>query len=83
MTESINSAVVGSLVRRARTAAGLSQTQLGQRIGASRFWVAQLKKGKPGAELGLAIKAMQAVGLAVRIGPNIEPNTTSLDSGLF
>jgi DNA-binding XRE family transcriptional regulator len=73
MTRTINSAVIGSLVRQARTTAGLSQTELGHRIGASRFWVAQFEKGKPGAELGLAIKALEAVGLSVEIGPKTEP----------
>jgi DNA-binding XRE family transcriptional regulator len=72
MAKTINSAVIGSLVRQARLAAALSQTQLGHRIGASRFWVAQFEKGKPSAELGLALKAMQAVGLAVQIEPKID-----------
>ncbi|MEO7086653.1 MAG: helix-turn-helix domain-containing protein [Gemmatimonadaceae bacterium] len=67
MSNSINSAAVGALVRQARIAAGLSQTDLGQRIGASRFWVAEFEKGKPSAELGLALKAMQALGLTVLI----------------
>jgi HTH-type transcriptional regulator / antitoxin HipB len=69
MAKSINSAAVGALVRQARLMAGLSQTDLGQRIGASRFWVAQFEKGKPGAELGLALKAMHALGLTVVIEP--------------
>jgi HTH-type transcriptional regulator / antitoxin HipB len=69
MAKSINSAAVGALVRQARLMAGLSQTDLGQRIGASRFWVAQFEKGKPGAELGLALKAMHALGLTVLIEP--------------
>ena len=73
MTKRINSAAVGALVRQARMAAGLSQTELGQRIGASRFWVAQFEKGKPSAELGLALKAMDALGLTV----HIEPQTAS------
>ena len=67
VTKSINSAAVGALVRQSRLKAGLSQTDLGQRIGASRFWVAQFEKGKPSAELGLALKAMHAVGLTVLI----------------
>jgi DNA-binding XRE family transcriptional regulator len=67
MSKSINSASVGALVRQARLTAGLSQTGLGQRIGASRFWVAQFEKGKPSAELGLALKAMHALGLTVLI----------------
>ncbi len=73
MNKAVNSAAVGALVRQARTAAGLTQTELGQRIGASRFWVAAFEKGKPSAELGLALKALQALGLSVRI----EPRTAS------
>jgi HTH-type transcriptional regulator / antitoxin HipB len=69
MTKTINSATVGALVREARVTAGLSQTDLAQRIGASRFWVAQFEKGKPSAEIGLALKAMHALGLTVLIEP--------------
>jgi DNA-binding XRE family transcriptional regulator len=69
MSKSINSAAVGELVRQARLTAGLTQTDLGQRIGASRFWVAQFEKGKPSAELGLALKAMHALGLTILIEP--------------
>jgi len=73
MSKTINSAAIGALVQQARVTAGLSQTELGRRIGASRFWVAQFEKGKPGAELGLALKAMHALGLTVLI----EPKNTS------
>lgn len=85
MTNSINSAVIGAVVREARLSAGLSQTDLGQRIGASRFWVAQFERGKPSAELGLALKAMRALGLSVLIEsknlshrgarPRVQPKT--------
>jgi len=89
MSKGITSAVVGALVRQARLAAGLSQTDLGQRIGASRFWVAQFEKGKSTAELGLALKAMHALGLTVviepknasqrRTRPKSQPNTGLTD----
>lgn len=69
MPKKLTSAAVGAIVREARTAAGLSQSELGRRIGASRFWVAQFEKGKPGAELGLALKAIETLGLSVRIEP--------------
>ena len=72
MTTLLNSAAVGALVRETRVAAGLSQTQLAERIGASRFWVAAFEKGKPSAELGLALKAIQALGLAITIAPGNE-----------
>ena len=67
MTTSLNSAAVGALVREARHTAGMTQSELAQRIGASRFWVVAFEKGKPSAELGLALKAIQALGLAIRI----------------
>ena len=70
MTNPINPAVVGALVREGREAAGLTQTQLAERIGASRFWVAAFEKGKPSVELGLALKAIQALGLAISIAPS-------------
>ena len=69
MTTPLNSAAVGALVHETRLAAGLTQTQLGERIGASRFWVAAFEKGKPSAELGLALKAIHALGLAITIAP--------------
>lgn len=69
MNKSINAATVGALVREARVGAGLSQTDLARRIGASRFWVAQFENGKPSAGLGLALQAMHALGLAVVIEP--------------
>ena len=61
MTKPINPAILGALVREGREAAGLTQTQLAERIGASRFWVAAFEKGKPSVELGLALKAIQAL----------------------
>lgn len=60
---------LGALTQEARLAAGLTQTELGALIGASRFWVAQFERGKSGAELGLALKAMRALGLVVSIEP--------------
>jgi DNA-binding XRE family transcriptional regulator len=67
MSKTRNAAAVGTLVRQTRMAAGLSQTELGERISASRFWVAEIEKGKASAELGLALKALAALGLSVRI----------------
>lgn len=48
---------IGAMVRQAKTAAGLTQGALGTRIGASRFWAADFERGKPLAELGLALRA--------------------------
>lgn len=80
MPKSFNSAAVGALVRQARMAAGITQTQLAKRIGASRFWVAAFEKGKPSAELGLALKAIHALGLAVHIEPKSARGVQSTSS---
>jgi transcriptional regulator with XRE-family HTH domain len=58
---------LGAIVRSARLAAGLTQAQLGKRIGASRFWVADFEAGKPRAEIGRALKALHALGLELKI----------------
>jgi len=70
MTTLLSSATIGALARDARETAGLTQTQLAERIGASRFWVAAFEKGKPSAELGLALKAIQALGFSISIEPS-------------
>ncbi len=77
MTQLLNSAAVGALVRATRVAASLTQTQLAERIGASRFWVAAFEKGKSSAELGLALKAIHALGLAITIAPSNESSATT------
>ena len=59
---------IGALVRQARTDAGITQDALATKIGASRYWVAEFEQGKPRAELGLALKAIQAIGLTLAIG---------------
>ncbi len=60
---------LGSLVWEARMNNGLTQAQLGERIGASRYWVAQFERGKSGAELGLTLKALRALNLVITIEP--------------
>lgn len=60
---------IGALVRDARLEAGLTQTALAEKIGASRFWVVDFERGKARAELGLALKALRALRLVVSIIP--------------
>ncbi|MDB4914567.1 MAG: putative DNA-binding protein [Gemmatimonadetes bacterium] len=58
---------IGALVRQARMDAGLSQTDLGHKIGASRYWVAEFEQGKPRVEFGLVLKTFRALGLSLTI----------------
>jgi len=58
---------MGALVREARLDFGMTQAELGAKIGASRFWVAEFERGKTRAELGLALKALRALRLVLTI----------------
>ena len=58
---------LGALARQARIAIGISQTELGHLIGASRYWVASFEKGNPGAELGRVMAALNALGIGLSV----------------
>lgn len=58
---------LGALVRDARLNQGITQAQLGAKIGASRYWVAEFERGKSGAELGLTLKALRALKLVLTV----------------
>lgn len=53
---------LGALIRDRRRVLGLDQAELAGRIGVSRLWINQIEKGKPGASLGLVLRALDAVG---------------------
>ncbi len=54
---------IGALIKDRRRALGLDQADLADRIGVSRLWVNQVERGKPGASLGLILRALAAVGV--------------------
>jgi HTH-type transcriptional regulator / antitoxin HipB len=54
---------VGALIKSRRKAIGLGQADLAQRVGASRLWVSEIEKGKPGAGLGLVLRTLSVLGL--------------------
>jgi len=83
-----NLSELGELIRRSRTARGLSQTELAGRVGATRQWVSRLEKGKNDigtARLFAVLKALE-LNLDVRTprpggSPNpLEVRTKSLIS---
>jgi y4mF family transcriptional regulator len=53
---------VGALIRDRRRVLRLDQADLARMIGVSRLWVNQVEKGKPGASLGLVLRALDALG---------------------
>jgi transcriptional regulator with XRE-family HTH domain len=58
---------LGRLIRDRRRKQGWSQARLGERIGASRFWVADVEKGKPTVEAGLVLSALRALDLEIAV----------------
>jgi HTH-type transcriptional regulator / antitoxin HipB len=54
---------IGALIKDRRRVLGLDQAELATRIGVGRLWVNQVERGKPGASLGLVLRALAAVGV--------------------
>ncbi len=57
---------IGALIRDRRRALGLDQAELADRIGVGRLWVNQVERGKPGASIGLVLRALAAVGVDLK-----------------
>jgi HTH-type transcriptional regulator / antitoxin HipB len=69
---------IGALIKDRRRALGLDQAELAERIGVGRLWVNQVEGGKPGASMGLVLRALAAVGVdlkAVGEGESVQQST--------
>ena len=64
---------IGALIKDRRRALGLDQADLAQQIGVSRLWVNQIERGKPGAGIGLILRALAAVGVELTTDTSGEP----------
>jgi len=58
----------GRAVRTARKEAGLSQMQLAERCGCSQRFVSEIERGKETAELGRAVKLLEALNVPLSAG---------------
>ena len=58
----------GQAVRAARKEAGLSQMQLAKRCGCSQRFVSEIERGKETAELGRALKLLEALNVPLSAG---------------
>lgn len=56
---------LGALIRARRIKLGLDQRTLAQRAGVSRQWIVEVEKGKPRAEIGLLLRTIAALGIAL------------------
>jgi len=58
---------IGAAIRDRRQALQLDQKALAERIGVSRQWVTQVERGKANAQLGLVLRALEALGIPLSI----------------
>lgn len=56
---------LGAVIRNRRKELAWDQARLAAEVGASRQWVIDIEKGKPRAELDLALRALHALGLSL------------------
>lgn len=65
---------IGAIIRDRRKALGLDQSALADQIGVGRLWVNQVEKGKPGASIGLVLRALEAVGVELNATTGDRPD---------
>jgi len=66
---------LSSLVRGRRQALGLSQAELASRANVSRQWVSAFESGRPGSELRLILRLLEALELRLSVNPLEDPTS--------
>lgn len=65
---------LGAVIREHRKLRGFDQAELAKRIGVSRQWVIGIERGRARAELGLVLRALDALGIQLNVLlPNPKP----------
>ena len=54
---------LGAIIKERRKQLGLGQAEMAQRIGTSRQWVIGIERGRARAELGLVLRALNALDI--------------------
>jgi len=74
---------LGALIRDHRTRLGLDQKSLAEKVGVSRQWIVDVEKGKTRAEIGLLLRTVGALGIALDAEEegSGKPKDTSLSHG--
>ena len=69
---------LGATIRDHRRRQSMDQQELAQKIGVSRQWVIEVEKGKARAQVGLVLRALDALGVALSL---VVGDTVSDDGG--
>jgi HTH-type transcriptional regulator/antitoxin HipB len=74
---------LGALIRSTRKKLRLDQSTLARKIGVSRLWLVEIEKGKPRAEIGLILRALDALHVnltaTTAATPSREDSTNAID----
>lgn len=58
---------LGAFIRERRRSLNLTQAALAARVGTTRRWLIDIERGKSGAELGLVLQTLRALGVRVML----------------
>jgi HTH-type transcriptional regulator/antitoxin HipB len=56
---------LGAMIRSARKRLDMDQTDLARKVGVSRWWLVEIEKGKPRAEIGLILRTLNALQISL------------------
>ena len=56
---------IGALIRENRRKRGLDQKSLAEQVGVSRQWIIDVERGKAGAPIGLLLRTISVLGIAL------------------
>jgi HTH-type transcriptional regulator / antitoxin HipB len=62
---------LGAYLRARRTELGMDQATLAEKAGTSRKWLIEVENGKPGAALGLVLRTLRALDVAVDLSGDV------------
>ena len=62
---------LGAYLRARRTELGMDQATLAEKARTSRKWLIEVENGKPGAELGLVLRTLRALDVAVELSADV------------
>jgi HTH-type transcriptional regulator / antitoxin HipB len=71
---------LGTVIRDRRKQLGLDQAALAKRIGTTRQWVIGIERGKARAELGLVLRALDALGIPLSAGGKANTSKSAVPS---
>jgi HTH-type transcriptional regulator/antitoxin HipB len=67
MQHARNAKQLGAIIRRARRNAGLTQAELGKRIGLRQATISKLENGEPATQIKTLLDVLTALGLEITI----------------